>query len=263
MKGGAGLRFKDKVVLVTGSARNTGLAVAEAFAGEGAVVVLNDRDAEDVAREAKRLRRTFGATVIEAAADIAGQEAVDALFATIRETCGRLDVLVNNAVIQGVGHALTDTPRDVLESVFRVNVFGAYACAQGAARIMCEQKSGAIIQIGSNTAERAIRNRTAYVASKAAIDGLTRAMAVELGPGGVRVNAVIAGYIRTERWDVLADGVEDRRLANIPLRAEALGSDIADAVLFLASDAAARINGERLVVDGGSLAQLYPWDCDT
>ena len=87
-------------------------------------------------------------------------------------------------------------------------------------------------------------------------------MAVELGPHGIRVNEVIAGYIRTERWDVLAEGVAERRHRNIPLRAEASGSDIADAVLFLASDAAARINGYRLVVDGGSLSQLYPADCD-
>lgn len=256
------MKFKDKVVLVTGANRNTGLAIAEAFAREGAIVWLNGRKPDEVAREADRLRTTFGATVIEAPADIAVQADVDALFARIRETSGRLDALVNNAVIQGVGHALVDTPRALLEEVFRINVFGAYACAQGAARMMVEQKAGAIINIGSNTAERAIRNRTAYVASKAAIDGLTRAMAVELGSEGVRVNSVIAGYIRTGRWDVLADGVEDRRHQNIPLRAEASGADIADAVLFLASDAAARINGERLVVDGGSLAQLYPEDCD-
>ncbi len=256
------MRFKNQVVLVTGAVRNTGLSIVEAFAREGAVVVLNGRKPEDVAREADRLRRTLGASVIEGVADVSSQEQVDGLFALIRKQCGRLDVLVNNAIVQGVGYSLTDTPRDLLESVFRVNVFGTYACAQGAARMMLEKKSGVIVNIGSNTAERAIRNRTAYVASKAAVDGLTRAMAVELGPEGVRVNSVIAGYIRTERWDVLADGIEARRHANIPLQAEALGDDIAEAVLFLASDAAAKINGARLVVDGGSLVQLYPADCD-
>lgn len=256
------MKFKDQVVLVTGANRNTGLAIAEAFAREGAVVWLNGRKPGEVAREAKRLRTAFDATVIEAPADIAVQEEVDALFARIRETSGRLDVLVNNAIVQGVGYALVDTPRALLEDVFRVNVFGVYACAQCAARMMMAQQSGTIINIGSNTAERAIRNRTAYVASKAAIDGLTRAMAVELGSFGVRVNAVVAGYIRTERWDDLADGMAERRRANLPLRHEATGSDIADAVLFLASPAAARITGERLVVDGGVLAQLYPPDCD-
>lgn len=255
-------RFNGKVVLVTGAVRNTGLAIAEAFAREGAVVVLNGRTSDDVAREAERLRRLHGADVIEAVADISCQAQVDAMFELINAQCGRLDILVNNAVVQGVGYSLVDTPRDLLENVFQVNVFGAYTCSQGAAKLMLKRKTGVIINIGSNTAERTIRNRTAYVASKAALDGLTRAMAVELGPEGIRVNAVIAGYIRTERWETLADGVEARRHANIPLRAEAQGEDIADAVLFLASDEAARINGAQLVVDGGSLAQLYPSDCD-
>ena len=262
MNGKIEQRFNEKVVLVTGAVRNTGLAIAEAFAREGAIVVLNGRGSEDVVREAERLRQTYGATVIEAVADISCQPQVDAMFEQICSHCGRLDILVNNAVVQGVGYSLTDTPRDLLEAVFRVNVFGAYACAQGAARMMLKRKSGSIINIGSNTAERAIRNRTAYIASKAAVDGLTRAMAVELGAEGIRVNSVIAGYIRTERWEVLADGVADRRHANIPLRAEAQGEDIAEAVLFLASQGAARINGARLVVDGGSLVQLYPPDCD-
>ena len=254
----SGKRFADKVVLVTGAVRNTGLAIAEAFAGEGAVIALNGRAREDVEREAKRLRETYGGTVFEATADICVQEQIDGMFARVQERCGRLDVLVNNAVIQGVGHTLADTPRHLLEAVFRTNVFGTYACAQGAARMMLGQKSGTIINIGSTTAERAIRNRTAYIASKSAVDGLTRAMAVELAPHGIRVNAVVAGFLRTDRWDSLAEGVEARRRAGIPLHVEARGRDIADAVLFLASDAAARIVGQRLVVDGGSTAQLLP-----
>jgi NAD(P)-dependent dehydrogenase (short-subunit alcohol dehydrogenase family) len=258
----ATMRFEGRVTLVTGANRNTGLAIAEAFAREGATVWLNGRNAAELAQVADNLRKTSGATVHEALADIGAQEQVDALFERIRQTSGRLDILVNNAVNQGMGHTLIDTPQQMLEDVFRINVFGAYACAQAAAKIMALQKSGTIINIGSNTAERAIRNRTAYVASKAAVDGLTRAMAVELGPMGIRVNSVVAGYIRTERWDTLAEGVEKRRLLNVPLQAEAGGNDIAEAVLFLASDAAARINGTRLVVDGGSLVQLYPADCE-
>lgn len=262
MKNEQNMRFQGKVVLVTGAVRNTGLAIAEAFAREGAAVVLNGRREADVSREAERLRREFSADVFEGTADISVQQQVDSLFSRIAGRYGRLDVLVNNAVLQGLGYSVTDTPRELLETVVGVNLMGAFACAQGAARLMTRQKSGTIINIGSNTAERAIRNRSVYVASKAAIDGLTRALAVELGPLGVRVNMVVAGYIRTNRWDSLADGVEERRLKNVPLHAEAHGSDIADAVLFLASDSAARINGAKLPVDGGSLAQLYPADCD-
>jgi NAD(P)-dependent dehydrogenase (short-subunit alcohol dehydrogenase family) len=254
--------FENKVVLITGAARNTGLAIAEAFAAKGAIVALNSRKAEDVAREAARLREIHGGTIVEVPADVSNPDEVDAMFATIQQECGRLDVLVNNAILQGVGYSLVDTPPELLHSVFGVNVFGAYYCAQGAARMMLEQGSGAIVNIGSNTAERAIRNRTAYVASKGALDALTRAMAVELGPAGIRVNCVVAGYISTDRWDVLDPAIATRRRANIPLGQEAQGSDIADVVLFMASDNASKINGARLMVDGGCTIQLFPTDCD-
>ena len=256
------MRFENKVVLVTGAVRNTGRAVAEAFAREGATVVLNSRIADDVSREAARLRSELGGTVVEAPADVSQQDEVDAMFETIERECGRLDVLVNNAILQGCGYALVDTPRELLERVFAVNVFGSYACAQGAARLMVKQGSGAIVNVGSNTSERAIQNRTAYIASKGAIDALSRAMAVELGPQGIRVNCVAAGYIHSDRWAELSDGDVERRHANIPLGQEASGAEIADAVLFMASDAAARINGTRLMVDGGTSVQLVPKDCD-
>ncbi len=255
------MRFKNKVVLVTGAARNTGLAIAEEFVKEGAILALNSRKAEDVAREAERLRKEYNVTVLEATADIAIPEQVDAMFAKIKSEFGRLDVLVNNAIIQGVGYTLVDTPLEILEEVFRINVFGTYHCSQCAARMMLEQKNGTIVNIGSNTAGRAIKNRTAYVASKGAIDSLTRAMALELGPAGVRVNCVVAGYINTDRWDVLTIEADRRRL-NIPLGREAQGKDIADSVLFMASDESAKINGAQLVVDGGISSQLVPSDCD-
>ncbi len=253
--------YKDKVVLVTGAVRNTGLAIAEAFAREGAVVVLNGRKEEDVAREAKRIRDTYAVKVVEAPGDISVPEQVDAMFARIGKECGRIDVLVNNAIIQGVGYLLVDTPLGVLEEVFRTNVFGTYHCSQCAARMMLKQGSGAIVNIGSNTAERAILKRTAYVASKGAINSLTKAMAMELGPKGIRVNCVVAGYINTDRWAKLTSEAVRRR-ANIPLGKEASGNDIAEAVLFLASEKAARINGAGLVIDGGISVQLVPPDCD-
>ena len=255
------MKFKGKVVLITGAVRNTGLAIAEAFAAEGATIALNGRKTEDVHRVAAALRKKFGTTVIEATADISKPEQVNAMFAEIKNKLGRLDVLVNNAILQGVGYSFVDTPLELLNEVFAVNVFGAFHCAREAARIMVTQGSGSIINIGSNTAERAIGDRTAYIATKGAIDALTRAMAVDLGPKGVRVNNVAAGYIHTDRWESLTTEKERRR-ANIPLGTEATGEDIAAPVLFLASAAASKITGTRLVVDGGTSSQLVPADCD-
>lgn len=251
--------FKNKAVLVTGAVRNTGLAIAESFAQAGATVFLNGRKASDVAREATRLRDSTGATIIEAPADIARHEQVEAMFATIKQEAGRLDVLVNNAIVQAVGYGLTETPREVLEETFAINVFGTYYCCQGAARMMRTAGSGSIINIGSTTALRGIRDRTVYVASKGAIHALTRAMAVELGPLGIRTNTLVAGYIHTDRWEKLTTEA-DRRRDNIPLGREASGADIANGVLFLAS--ADGINGAELVIDGGTTSQLVPGDCD-
>ena len=120
---------------------------------------------------------------------------------------------------------------------------------------------GAIVNLGSNVAQRAIRQRTAYAASKGAVEALTRAMAVELAPAGIRVNSVTAGYIHSDRWAGLT-GEAERRRANIPLGREAAGGEIAGAVLFLASEAASHIAGACLTVDGGVTAQLVPSDCD-
>lgn len=251
--------FKNKTVLVTGANRNTGLAIAKAFAQNGAFVALNGRDPKAVAQAADQLRRESDANVLEAPADISKPDETIAIFAEIEKRRGRLDVLINNAVIQGVGNSLLDTPLELLEEVFRINVFGLYHCSQLAARMMVENDDGGtIVNIGSNTAERAIRNRTAYVASKGAIDALTRAMAVELGPKGIRVNSVVAGYIHSDRWNDLSEEETNLRRSNIPLGHEATGADIADATLFLASKKAAKINGARLVIDGGCLAQLVP-----
>ena len=259
--GKATFSYVGHVALITGAVRNTGLAIAEAFAEAGATIALNGKKRDDVAREAERLRGMYGVAVVEVPADVSRREEVDVLYETIRNECGRLDVLVNNAVVQGTGYTLADTPGDLLENVFQVNVFGAFYCVQAAAGMMGKQGGGAIVNIGSNTSDRAIAMRSAYCASKAAIDGMTRAAAIELAPMGIRVNEVVAGYIHTPRWVDLTAQAVTRRRENVPLGHEASGRDIAEAVLFLASSSSAHITGARLVVDGGSLAQLYPADC--
>jgi NAD(P)-dependent dehydrogenase (short-subunit alcohol dehydrogenase family) len=255
------MQFEGKRVLVTGSSRNTGLGIAERFARAGAFVVANGRDPENVARAARQIREATGAAVLEAPADLSTRDGVAALFETVRRGAGGLDVLVNNAVHLGVGPEFADVPDDMVEGVFALNVLGYYRCGQEAARMMIESGvRGAIVNISSNTSERAPRGRSAYVASKGAIDALTRAMAVDLAPYGIRVNTVAPGYIVTDRWDDLDPDAAARRRQNIPLGEPATAGDVADAVMYLASEAAANVTGARLVVDGGVSAQFMPAD---
>jgi 3-oxoacyl-[acyl-carrier protein] reductase len=256
------MRFKDKRILVTGASRNTGLGIARGFAAEGAMVIVNGTTAAGVAKAAEKIRTETGARVIEAPADIADRGQVEAMFERIGDECGGLDVLVNNAAHLGIGPNFLETSLDFFQEVLAVNLVGTFHCSQLAARMMVAQGGGAIVHIGSNTSERPIRERSAYVAAKGGLDALTRAMAIELAPLGVRVNMVAAGYIHTERWEALAPAHAVRRRANVPLGREASAEEIAAAVMFFASEESSRVIGARLVVDGGVSTQLLPPDAE-
>lgn len=256
--------FSGKVVLVTGAIRNTGLCIAREFLRDGAVVWVNGRRKEATDSVVATLNAEgFEGKAVAALGDVTKQESVTALFHRIAGTGDGLDVLVNNAVVQGIGGAFGDVDEALLEEVFRTNVFGYFRCGQEAARIMKTQPhGGCIVNVSSNVSQRAIRNRSAYVASKGAIDALTRAMAVDLAPHGIRVNTVAPGFIHTERWDALEPAAAARRRASIPLGFEALGADIAQAILYMASSRSRNVTGSRLVVDGGCSAQNMPADHD-
>ncbi|MEN6407051.1 MAG: SDR family oxidoreductase [Thermoguttaceae bacterium] len=252
------MRFTNKIVLVTGASRNTGLEIAARFAEEGATVFVNGSTVEGVQKAVSELKARGFEQVIEAPADLSNPAEVQNLFTLIRTKAGRLDVLVNNAVLQGCGYSFEDTPLEFFEKVVRVNLVGSFHVAREAARMMITQGGGAIVNLGSNVSARAIRKRVGYCASKGGIDALTRAMAVDLGPHGIRVNTVAPGYIYTERWKVLQDEDVQQRRANVPLGREATGVEVANAVLFMASDEASSVHGARLVVDGGCSAQHMP-----
>ncbi|MCQ2403901.1 MAG: SDR family oxidoreductase [Lentisphaeria bacterium] len=256
-------RFEGKVVLVTGTSRNTGVGIAALFIREGAFVFVCSSSPESTAKGARQLHDMGLTNFIEAPADISDPESVDKLFQFIQEKTGRLDILVNNACNQGIGPAFEDIPYDFFKKVILTNLGGTFYVSQQAARMMLRQESrGVIVNLGSNVSMRAIRNRTAYVSSKGGIDALTRSMAVDLGPKGIRVNEVAPGYIYTDRWDALDEGTRTRRRMNCPLRQEATADDIAQTVAFLASDASRNICGERIVVDAGCSAQHMPEDVD-
>jgi NAD(P)-dependent dehydrogenase (short-subunit alcohol dehydrogenase family) len=185
------------------------------------------------------------------------------MFTRIKEEFGRIDILVNNAAHLGEAGKFEDVSPDFFLDVLKVNLLGTFQVAQQAVKMMLKQTSkGIIINIGSNVSTQSIHDRTAYVTSKGGIDALTRSMAIDLAPKGIRVNMVAPGYVYSNRWDTLSEEVINRRHANIPLGKEATGKDIAEAVAFLASDSAKNICGERLVLDGGCAAQLLPSDVD-
>lgn len=256
------MNFKNKTIMITGSVRNTGRGIAEAFAAAGARVIINGRKDADTQRVAAEIRTKYKVEVIEATMDIAVPEQVDKLFDQLETQSIKLDVLVNNAVIQAQGYAFADTPYAMLNDTFKVNVFGLFHCSQRAARMMKRQSGGSIINIGSNTATRPVKDRTAYVASKGAVDALTRAMAIDLAEFNIRVNTVAAGYIYSDRWPVLPESTVKRRRDNIPLGHECTADDIAKAVMFIAADDSPRTTGSCLTIDGGCSTQLLPTDCD-
>ena len=264
-------RFKGKIVLVTGGNRNTGLDIVEKFVREGAKVYMCGSSAESTAKGAEMLKARAAVAgrppyhVISQTCDISDAAQVKALFDTIERESGRLDILVNNAANQGIGHGgplEMDAAR--FHDVFNVNVIGGFQVTQMACNrfFMKQEKRGVVVFISSNTAMRAIRSRTAYCASKGAINSMVRSLALDLAPLGIRVNCCAPGYIYTERWDVLDPAKAARRRLNCPLRHEAKGSDIANVVAFLASDDSSNMTGEIVTCDAGCSCQHMPEDVD-
>ncbi|MHB8901914.1 MAG: SDR family NAD(P)-dependent oxidoreductase, partial [Thermoguttaceae bacterium] len=256
--------FEGKSVLVTGSSRNTGLGIARVFAGYGATVFVHGREPAQVEKVTASLGAESmpgGGRFLPVAFDVAAESDVARAFAWIEEQTGGLDVLVNNACHLGLGHRFLEMPIAFFDEVLAVNLRGYALCAQQAARQMVRRGGGAIVNIGSNTAARALADRAAYIASKGGVESLTRAIAVELAEHRIRVNCVIPGYINTQRWDTLPEATKERRWKNVPLGKESTAEDIGEAAAFLASARAGNITGSSLLVSGGIDIQLLPPDC--
>ena len=264
-------RFEGKVVLVTGGNRNTGLDIVERFAREGATVYMCGSSEDSTAKGAAELKARGLDGIISRPCDISDAGQVDALFNAIEKGSGRLDILVNNAANQGIGHGgPLEMKPEMFYDVFKTNVMGGFRVTQAACNRFFMKKPyeigspyrGTVVFLPSNTAMRAIRGRTAYCASKGAINSMVRALALDLAPLGIRVNACAPGYIYTERWDVLPPEKAARRRLNCPLRKKAKGSDIANVVAFLASDDSGNMAGEIVTCDAGCSCQHMPEDVD-
>lgn len=257
-------RFTDKVVLITGGNRNTGLYLTEKFVTEGAKVFMCGSSAESTAKGVAELKEMGVENFRAVPCDIADFQQVTELFDIIEKEAGRLDILINNAAHQGIGKPFIEMSPNYVKEVLGVNVVGGFQVTQMAVNrfFLKQQSKGCVVFLSSNTAQRAIRNRTAYCASKGAINSMVRALALDLGPLGIRVNACAPGYIYTERWDNLPENIKARRRLNCPLRKEASGRDIANVVAFLASSDSANMTGEIITCDAGCSCQHMPEDVD-
>jgi len=244
----------DQVVLVTGAGHGIGRAVAERFARERARVVVNDLDA-DRAEEA-----ALAVGGIAVAADVSSKTSVDGMFDFVLSEYGHVDVLVNNAGDIYAARHFLEGDEAWWDHVLGVNLKGAYLCSQRAAIAMARRGSGVIINMSSGGATRAHRGNVAYDASKGGIEAMTRAMALDLAPYGVRVNAIVPGLIRT--YDV-TDEVAAERGAVVPMGRLGTPEDLAGPTVFLATDDARYITGTCLVVDGGVLVQQRSAPVDT
>jgi 3-oxoacyl-[acyl-carrier protein] reductase len=243
--------LSGRVALVTGASRGIGLAVAQTLAAHGAAVVLNGHgDGEALEAQAQALAARHAVPCLAAPADVADPAALAAVFKTLHRRFGRLDILVNNAGILGDG-MLGMLGAATVDRVLAVNVAGPLHATQLAARLMRRHGGGAIVNLGSIVGTRGNAGQALYAASKAALVGLTASAAKELGPLGIRVNAVAPGFIATAMTASLDAGVVARHRAAIALGRDGTPDDVARAVLFLVSDLAAYITGQVLGVDGG------------
>ncbi len=244
------MRFPGKGVFVTGASGGLGAATALGFAREGAIVFVGYRSGEDRAQAVAAKIHEDGGVAHVIAIDVRDDDSVAAAFKAARATGGNIDVLVNNAGIARDGWATmvsTDDFRDVVE----VNLTGAFRCAKAVMRGMMARKSGTIVNIGSVAGLHASPGQVSYSASKGGLVALTRTLAAELAPRGIRVNAVVPGLVEAGMAQRLDHKVVAERKASIPLGRFATADEFVEVVLFVASDAASYIVGQALVVDGG------------
>jgi len=238
--------FTDKVVVVTGSARGIGLAIARRFAEAGAAVVLCDIDETGV----RQAVEDFPGKAIGLKTDVTDADDVARLFDTAVQEFGRVDIVVNNAGITRDTLMIRMDEKD-WDRVLDINLKGAFLVTKAASRILMKQRSGRIINISSIVGLTGNAGQANYAASKAGLIGLTKSAAKELATRGITVNAVAPGFIETEMTKAMPEAAREEFLRRVLISRPGTPDDVASAVLFLAADEAAYITGQVLTVDGG------------
>jgi NAD(P)-dependent dehydrogenase (short-subunit alcohol dehydrogenase family) len=244
-----------KVAVITGGASGIGWRTAELMVDEGAHVVLGDRNEELLNDRVAAMGPDCCAIGI---VDVTDERAVESLVASAVRRFGRVDLGVNCAGI-GTLSPIQDHPADAWRTVLDVCLTGVFLSVKHQARQMLSQGGGgAIVNIASINARQAAEGMSAYCSAKAGVEMLTRVAALELGPRGIRVNAVAPGFVETPMTAAVGPALHDRFVAQIPAGRPGKPDDIAQAVLYLVGDQASWVNGETLVVDGGEVNREYP-----
>lgn len=242
--------LKNKVALVTGGSRGIGREIALELAKNGINIAINYSSSSEKAEEVLSEIKSLGVNAISIKADVSSEEDVNNLVKTIENELGKIDILVNNAGITKDDLLIRMKVED-FEDVIDVNLKGTFLCTKAVARAMMKKRYGKIINITSVVGIVGNAGQGNYSASKAGVIGFTKSMAKELGSRGIRVNAVAPGFIDTEMTQVLSEEIKDQMKNNIPLNVFGNPKDIANAVVFLASNASDYITGQVINVDGG------------
>ncbi|MDH4140769.1 MAG: 3-oxoacyl-[acyl-carrier-protein] reductase [Coriobacteriia bacterium] len=243
-------RLEGKIALVTGASRGIGAAIARRLAEEGADVAVNYSGSEQAAREVVSFVEGAGGRAVALQADVADSAACQALVDTCIERLGGLDILVNNAGITR-DNLLVRMSDEEWNAVIATNLGGVFAVTRAAGKHMMKHRAGAIVNVSSVVALVGNRGQCNYAAAKAGVIALTKSVAKELAPRGVRANAVAPGFIETDMTGDLPDAVREAAREQIALKSFGAPEDVAAAVAFLVSDDAQYITGQVIAVDGG------------
>lgn len=247
-------KLDDQVAIVTGAGAGIGRGIAELFAQAGAAVVVSDLKEENAAIVADGINEK-GGKAIAVACDVTNDQALENLVKSALDTFGKITLLINNA--GGGGPKPFDMPMDTFIWAYKLNVFSVFHLCQLCAPYMEAAGGGAILNISSMSAENKNVRMASYSSSKAAVSHLTRNIAFDLGPKGIRVNAIAPGAIKTDALaTVLTPETEKQMLKHTPLGRLGQPSDIAYAALFLCSSAASWVSGQILTVSGGGVQEL-------
>lgn len=248
----------NKSVFITGATVNTGLGIAEKFAKEGYDVFAGSRSEEKAQKVAEMLTEKYGVYSKGYGMKIFDENDVIRIFDDIKKQGYLIDCLVLNAANLGIKQKFFDVPVEEFMDVINTNVGWNFMLSRQAALQMKEKGGGSIVFINSNTAYRAIPDRVSYSASKSGALGMMRAMALDLGKYNIRVNAVLPGMIKTDRWENNYNDCRSALSNYTPLGDIADFEDIANAAFYFGSDLSKNATGAELTVDGGNMIQLYP-----